>query len=41
MYIYYGAGTIMSIVVVFFFIKEFDKIKREKDDYQDKMDLPD
>ena len=39
--IFYGVGVIVSIVVVYYFIKEFKKIAREKDDYDGKVDLPD
>ena len=39
--IFYGVGVIVSIVVIYHFIKEFKKIAREKDDYDGKVDLPD
>ncbi len=41
MQIYYGVGTIVGMVVIFFVIKELGKIVREKEDYDDKVDLPD
>ncbi len=41
MQIYYGVGTIVGMVVVYFVIMELGKIVREKDDYDDKVDLPD
>ncbi len=41
MQIYYGVGTIVALVVVFFVVKEFGKIVREKDDYDDNVHLPD
>ncbi len=41
MQIYYGVGTIVGIVVTFFVLKELGKIFREKEAYDDKVDLPD
>jgi len=41
MQIFYGTGVVVALVVIFFFVKEFRKIAKEKDDYDGKIDLPD
>jgi len=41
MQIYYGVGAIVGMVVIFFVIKEVGKIIREREDYDDSIDLLD
>ena len=41
MQIYYAIGVIVALTVIFFFIKEFRKIAKEKEDYDGKINLPD
>ncbi len=39
--IYYGVGTVVAMVLIYYLFKEFGKIAREQEDYDDKVDLPD
>ena len=41
MQIYYATGVIVALMVIFFFVKEFRKIAKEKDDYDGKINPPD
>ncbi len=40
-HLFYGVGMIVGTIVVISLVREVTKIAREKDDYDDSVELPD